>query len=147
MAKKIKVSEQITTTTYLLDLHNGAVRKVDVPSNWKVTFGPTIPYSGKYTGRDGGTALRFYEGNKENLRAVFTDVIAFRDASIAVLDKKVSTQQKVVHEDTPQGGRNVVVTAVTSEWVDPNAESNEPNPMRKALAAPDIFQTAKFSVD
>lgn len=107
---------------YILELTGGGVRRVTVPASWKLTFGPTIPYAGKgmTSVAGGGTALRFYEGNKENLRAVFTDVKAFRDAAMPVMERRTQVQRKVVEKKTPSGTKNVEVEARVTEWVNPD---------------------------
>ena len=111
--------------TYILELQNGNIRKVSVPPTWKLTFGPTIPYSGKYTGTSNGTALRFYEGNKDNLRAVFTDVKAFRDESIDVMERRTEIQRKVVQQNNEGGVHNVEIAAHITQWVNPDDDSVE----------------------
>lgn len=103
-------------TTYILETTKG-VRKVTVPSAWKVTFGPLI--AGK-TGGPGTLALRFYENNKENQRAIFTDVNSFRDEAIPIMEKVTRTKQQVMRKDGPAGSRDVIVEARMTEWVDPN---------------------------
>lgn len=52
---------------------------IEVPANWKVTFANVNPNSPN-TGGNGGHCLRVYEGEK--LRAVYCDIVAFRDLSI-----------------------------------------------------------------
>lgn len=114
------------TKTYILDLNNGNMRRVEVPASWKLTFGPTIPYTGKngmVPVSQGGTALRFYEGNKENLRAVFTDVRAFRDSSVPVMEKRTETQKKVIKKASAGGMHDVHVEARVTEWVNPDDET------------------------
>lgn len=125
--KKTNVKKP-TTKTYFLDLQNNDVRKVEVPSHWTLTFGPTIPYAGKNTGVPYGTALRFYEDKgKTELRACFTDVKAFRDSSIPVLEKRTKTQHKIMQQQTKQGVQNAEVAVSVTEWVNPDAidEKNE----------------------
>jgi hypothetical protein len=74
---------------YLVERKSGKFI-VEVPDDWKVTFGAMAP-GGKnpYSGH-GGWTLRFYE-TKEKQRAVFTDVVSFRDLSLPVkkLVKKI----------------------------------------------------------
>lgn len=117
-----KQSEQpVTNKTYILTCANGTIRKVTVPSTWKLTFGPTVPYAPKEGYRtDRGYSLRFYEGAKENLRAVFSDVVAFRDDSIGILERKTEVQKKVIKKQTPQGAKDVVVEARVTEWSNPD---------------------------
>lgn len=128
------------TKTYILELKNGNTRRVEVPANWKLTFGPTVPYAGKYTGTSEGTALRFYEGNKENLRAIFTDVKSFRDSSIPVMERKTETTRQVVQRQDAGGAKNVIVEARVTEWVNP--DDDEP---QAAAAAPFLAALAEMN--
>jgi hypothetical protein len=128
------------TKTYLLTLQNGDLRKVTVPTAWKMTFGLTAPYAAKGAGYNHGLALRFYEGSEKNLRAVFTDVTAVRDESIAILEKRTETQRKVVTRHTPQGAKDVVVEARVTEWLNPDDEGEQAiNPFAQQLK-PDMLQ-------
>lgn len=127
------------TKTYVLELNNGNLRKVTVPATWKLTFGPTIPYAGKGSGVSNGTALRFYEGSsKENLRAAFTDVRAFRDASIEVQERRTETKSQVVAQNGPGGMSNAIVEARITQWVDPDDET--PGERNETAAAPYLAQ-------
>lgn len=111
------------TKTYVLELKNGDTRKITVPAHWKLTYGNVVPYQGKDArGGEARIALRLYEGNKENLRAVYTDVVAFRDADIATLEKRTSVKRQARVERTEDGDRDVVVEARMTEWVDPDKE-------------------------
>lgn len=120
MTKTTDKTETVKNKTYILTLNNNDIRKVTVPGNWKLTFGPTIPYAGKGTGINNGTALRFYEGDKDKLRACFTDVKAFRDADIPVQERRTQTSRKVVQKAAPGGAKNVEVIAQVTEWFDPD---------------------------
>lgn len=135
--RKTKISEEtIGTKTYILDLKSGRIRKVTVPANWKLTFGLTAPYSNKGAAYNEGLALRFYEGTKDNLRMVFTDVKAFRDASITIAERITQTQRKVVQRHEKGGSKDVVVEARVTEWMNPDeadSEAEKPNPFLLAL--------------
>lgn len=109
------------TKTYILELRNGKQRKLDVPEDWKVTFGPLIPGD---RGGNGTLALRFYEG-KDKQRAIFTDVASFRDASIPILEKFTKTQSKRHTKHTPEGAKDFVVEARMTGWRDPDAPDDE----------------------
>jgi len=70
---------------------------VEIPGNWKITFGPWSPqtrsdapktYSEADNQRKPGWILRVYEG-KEKQRAVFTNVESFRDLSIPLFRRKI----------------------------------------------------------
>lgn len=131
MAKKQKQQEK--TVTYLLTMKNGNLQKLTVPAAWKVTFGPIAPGSKGYESNGGsGMCLRFYESGNQQ-RAVFTDVKAFRDTSIAIQERITKTKQQTVRKDTPQGSKDFVVEAKISEWRDPD---NPEAPSDEFLALP-----------
>jgi hypothetical protein len=120
-----------TNKTYILELKNGDTRKVTVPSHWKMTYGSLVPFKaqgGVYEAGRSGVALRFYEGTKENLRAVMTDVVAIRDADMAILEKRTTVQRKSAQRQTNQGAKDVVIEARMTEWVNPDDEDASPVP-------------------
>lgn len=112
--------------TFILTLKNGDIRKITIPNTWKITFGNVVPYEGK-DGRHGEhrIALRLYEGSKENLRAVMTDVIAFREDTIKVLERQTKVQRQAAQKHSNQGMKDVVVEARITEWVDPDNEEGD----------------------
>lgn len=115
MRKKEPPTENGGKTTYIMHLRSGELRRITVPSNWRVTFGPLVP--GK-EGR-GSPGLRFYEG--DNQRACFTDVESFRDASIDIEERVTREKQQVMRKETPSGSKDYVVSARVSEWRNPDA--------------------------
>jgi hypothetical protein len=114
------------TKTFILELKNGGIREVTIPSTWKLTFGQLIPHTLREThGASSQVALRIYEGSKENLRAVMTDVVAVRDASMAIREKRTTVQRKVAQKHTTHGAKDVVVEARVTEWVNPDADEDD----------------------
>lgn len=116
------------TKTFVMGLTGGRLRRITVPASWKVTFGPCVPGGNKQGYTNGsdkfGMSLRFYEG-KDHQRAVFTDVIWFRDASLKVEERVTKTKQKVIDKETPSGRKGMVVEARITEWRDPEAPDDE----------------------
>lgn len=115
------------TKTYILELKNGDTRKITIPAHWKITYGNVVPYQGK--GSHSGehrVALRLYDGSKENLRAVMTDVAAIRDESIKVLERRTSVKRQAAQKKTSQGMKDIVIEARMTEWVNPDAEEDDP---------------------
>lgn len=114
--------------TYLLETKNGGQRRLTVPSSWKVTFGPTVPFerkgAGGYRGDEGTWALRLYEKG-DKLRAIFTDVKSFRDMDIQVQEKRITTKRQTVEKADRHGGKNVVAEARIEEWVDPDSPESD----------------------
>jgi len=131
MTKSTKTSG--AQKTYVLELKNGDTRKITVPAHWKLTYGNVVPYQGKNSHpSEARVALRLYDGTKENLRAVYTDVVSFRDASIGTLEKRTSVQRKAHQKATDKGMRDVIVEARVTEWVDPdNEDSSAPSEFKR----------------
>ena len=65
--------------TYEIVTNEGRMR-MEIPDSWKVTYGPVSPGSKSY---GDGNALRVYE-NETKQRAIFLNVVSFRDLSIPV---------------------------------------------------------------
>lgn len=112
--------------TYVLEKTNGQKSRVTVPAAWKLTFGPIwIPAKGN--SHELKYALRFYEGNKENQRAVFSDVKSFRDTSIQIEEQVTKTRAETYYKDTRNGRKAVQAEAKVTEWANPDApDESEP---------------------
>lgn len=99
---------------------SGETRIITIPESWKVTYGPVSPGS-KY---GDGNVLRVYE-SKEKQRAIFTNVVSFRDLSIPVR-KLVKDKDEMLRLKNEKG-------KVTSEdkltisdvWIDETPETRE----------------------
>lgn len=123
MAKRAARAAAGETKTYALELKNGDTRRITIPSDWKLTFGQLVPHTLRDTnGRSSMVALRIYGKSKEDLRAVMTDVVAFRDMSFDLLEKRTKVQRQTAQKRTPQGMKDVIVEAAVSEWVNPDAD-------------------------
>jgi len=115
----------IQNVTYILNLTNGSVRKIVIPENWTVTFGPAVPPDMKSSRYDKGAwALRIYAPKKQQ-RAIFTDVTSFRIDSIKILEKVVETKRKVVQAQEEGGRQNYVVEAKATRWENPDIPGGE----------------------
>lgn len=114
------------TRTYILTLKGGNTRRITVPASYKITFGNVLPYQGKdqRNSVESRIALRFYEGSKENLRAVMLDVVDFRDASLPVIEKRTSVKREVAQKQTKHGSKDVILEARVTEWVNPDDEAD-----------------------
>lgn len=119
MASK-KTTVATIEKTYIMDLSGGRLRRITVPASWKVTFGPLVPRREDDRHQHKTFALRFYEG-KDQQRAIFTDVLSFRDESLKVEERITKTKQQVVKKEAPGGAREMVVEARITEWRDPLA--------------------------
>ena len=130
-------------TTYLILHEDGTKRKVTVPSTWKVTFGPIARTSS--APRPNGyqqkmpIALRFYEAETKQ-RAVFTDVVSFRDMSIIIEEEVVDVQQKHGKIELEGGGSKAVTANVqTKQWLNPDDDTDTEDRTEANLIALDSF--------
>jgi hypothetical protein len=87
--------------------------RIDIPANFKVTFGSLTPGS-KY---GGAMALRVYESETKQ-RAVFTDVVSFRDLSIPVRKYVKNTKSRAESERDSKGHRGSHEVEFNDEWVE-----------------------------
>ena len=128
--------EKKDNRTYLLEMYDGSKRKITVPAKWKVTFGPAaIPRTGlkgKNVPQNAigkmPMAIRFYEP-KDQQRAIFTDVINFRDMSIPILEERVEVKTKRGTLSVDGANRNVSMNATIKQWLNPDEDSEEQNPL------------------
>lgn len=131
--KKGKCQCAKVLTTYLITHDNGDERRITVPSNWKVTFGPAAKGIRAGTGSNYKIplALRFYEAETKQ-RAIFTDVVSFRDLNIPIQIKKKSVQEKSGFMECDGQRKATTFQATTEEWVNPDADAPNydllPNP-------------------
>jgi hypothetical protein len=104
-------------TTYLLTMKDGDLKKITIPSSWKLTFGCLFPGS-KGIAPSGGAALRVYDGTQQ--KAVFTDVESFRDMGIQIEERITTTKQETYTKQGDGAGKAVVVEAQIHEWRNPD---------------------------
>lgn len=123
--KRTKKPSPPGTTTYILDTKKHEQRRVTVPQSWRLTFGPTVPYNKNGHGEN-QWGLRFYDG--QALKAIFTDVIAFRDMGIECVEKRVKVTRQQVSKADRNGGKDVFAEARIEEWVDPDAPDTPIDP-------------------
>jgi len=113
--------------TYLITHENGTRRKITVPADWKVTFGPAAKGL-KHDGTRGlkiPLALRFYESDTKQ-RAIFTDVVSFRDTSIKIEEEKVRIQEKDGYTECEGVRQRTTFQAKVREWINPDAIAETP---------------------
>lgn len=89
--------------------------RVTIPADYKVTFGPVQPGSRGYG--DEGNCLRIYESETKQ-RAVFVNVVSFRDLSIPVERRVKRTKEKQKREYDADGNlkENSEVAVDAGDW-------------------------------
>lgn len=103
----------MATRTYEIVTTEGRLR-MEIDESWKVTYGPVS--QGKGYGSE--NALRIYEdAAKERQRAVFTNVISFRDLSIPVQRLVIRERGKEKWSVDENGRRRISSTQYETKWV------------------------------
>ena len=90
--------------------------RVTIPADYKVTFGPVQPGRPDY---DNGNCLRIYESETKQ-RAVFVNVVSFRDLSIPVQKRSKTVKNSSKSERDSKGNAKSKAETVVeeSEWED-----------------------------
>lgn len=101
------------TRTLLIERANGNFTKVEnIPPDAKVTFGGVNPTAQGY---NKSYCLRVYT-SKDNQLAVFTDVVAFRDSTLKIMERKIKRNSTSGSEFGPNGGLLRVEAVSSAEW-------------------------------
>lgn len=103
----------------ILTMQDGTQKKLEIPSDWKVTFGALVPGQKESAGRLG---LRLWSGSKgrEMQHAVFTNVESFRDAEIALLEQVEETQSETFVRQGDESGEAIQAEVKVKKWVNPD---------------------------
>lgn len=117
LATEVEVVDPGTTDndvrTYEIK-QSGERFRIDIPANFKVTFGPLTPGS-KFGG--GAYALRVYESDTKQ-RAVFVGVDSFRDLSIPYRRYVKNTKSNSQSEHTSKKDSASSEVVRSDEWVE-----------------------------
>ncbi len=126
MPKKSPVHYDNKMTTYLIEFKNGKRQRITVPSEWKVTFGPAAAGVNKASNGDRQMplALRFYESTNKQ-RAIFTDVVNFRDVGIKIEEEQINIQEKQGYVEVDGKRKATSFKAETRDWVNPDSVSSD----------------------
>ena len=113
------MSDEPESTTKYLVLQAGGEFVIEVPSDYKLTFGAVNPGNGAVGGRD-LHCLRVYDGpnaKTSNLRAVYCDVRGFRDLSIPLARKvQKETGSSSWTMDSEGGFERTAKREIESSW-------------------------------
>lgn len=128
------------TRTLLITKTNGDEVQIDIPESYKVTFGPAfVTTKEEISGKKVPMALRIYESDKMQL-AIFTDVVGFRDMAIPIRVKQIKNQTKQGFVECEGVRKHTTFTATTSEWVNPDATTEEKPKLISRPADSEMFE-------
>lgn len=106
------------TKTLILELNNQKDRKVVIPNDWTITFGP-IGVGARHDGNS-THVLRLYEdASKKKLKAVFRNVVAFHEEGIEILEKVVRKKNKTFRKKGTNGDQTYSAEVRQTTWTNP----------------------------
>lgn len=112
------------TKTLILELRGEKDRKLVIPADWTITFGPIGV--GVRGGEDSAHVLRLYsDAGKKNLKAVFRNIVAFHEEGITILEKVVRRKNKVFKKAGAHGDQVYSAEVRRTAWTNPYAEEVE----------------------
>lgn len=103
----------------LLSMQDGTQKKLEIPEDWKITFGALIPGQKESAGKIG---LRLWSGSKgrEIQHAVFTNVESFRDMSIEIMEQIEERQTETFVRAGSEDGEAIQADVRVKKWVNPD---------------------------
>lgn len=107
----------------IVETNEGPVLVEGIPDDAKITYGPMTPGSKSYQGNE--RTLRIYTSNTNQL-AVFVGVSAFRDLSLTIKKRKITSRGGTHSVVGPDGTSHNVTSASTWEWVEDSGDVDEP---------------------
>ena len=112
------------TKTLILEMNKGDDRKVTIPADWTITFGP-IGVGARHDGNS-THVLRLYEdAGKKKLKAVFRNITAFHEEGIQILEKVVRKKNKTFKRKERNGEKTYAAEVRQTTWRDPYMEEDE----------------------
>ena len=112
------------TKTLILEMQGNQSRKVIIPEDWTITFGPI----GVGVRSDGNSThvLRLYEdAGKKKLKAVFRNIIAFHEEGIQILEKCVRKKNKTFKKQGSNGEQTYAAEVRQTTWKDPYSDETD----------------------
>lgn len=125
MAKAKTAEPEIRTL--LVTMKNGNIRKIDIPADWIVSYGP-VAVGARNNHGDSPNVLRIYSDvGRKNLKAVFKDVVSFVDESISILERVTKTKKKAFNKKAGNGNQSYTAEVRRTFWRDPFADTEDDN--------------------
>lgn len=108
MTKRKEKCAEVDTVQILMEKTDGSRMYVTIPSEYEVTFAPLFARTTKGFGErnDLRYCVRVYALNPKRIRAVFADVISFRDVTMPV-SKEIITEKGAIKYRVDENGEEM----------------------------------------
>ncbi|MEB3212683.1 MAG: hypothetical protein VKL39_15090 [Leptolyngbyaceae bacterium] len=110
--------------TLIVELKDGKDRKITIPDDWIITFGPVA--IGARSSDDSSHVLRLYgDSGKKQLKAVFRNVRSFHEEGIQIFEKVVRKKNKTFRKEGANGGQTYSAEVRQTTWRNPFEDDPE----------------------
>ena len=114
----------------LLQKYDEVEIMIEIPDDAKVTFGPFCPPTKSGGGGNSSGTLRVYQGTKDNIIAVITSLVGFRDPAMYFAEKIAVEVGDTIWKDNRDGYKRTSSVEKRYEWKGPVLEAGS-QPKRK----------------
>lgn len=112
------------TKTLLVQMRDAKDRKITIPEDWTITFGP-IAVGARSDGNSAHVLRLYADAGKKHLKAVFRNVTSFHEEGIDIREKVVRKKNKSFRRAGMKGDQTYSAEVRQTSWVDPFADEPE----------------------
>lgn len=116
---------EVETKTLILEMQGNKDRKVVVPADWTITFGPIGVGSRSGDGNSAHVLRLYSDAGKTKLKAVFRNIVAFHEEGIIILEKVVRKKAKTFKKAGANGDQHYSAEVRQTSWTNPYADDPE----------------------
>lgn len=115
----------MTDKTLILEIKGGKERRMTIPADWVITFGP-VAVGARFNGDDSVNCLRLYSDvKKTQLKAVFRNVVSFFEEGIEIREKVVRKKRKTFTRNEKNGAQSYQAEVRQTTWRDPFSDEED----------------------
>jgi hypothetical protein len=116
----------MTNRVLLAEIRGGSLRKIVIPDDWCITFGPVAVGVARQPNQESPNVLRIYADKKrDNLMAVYRDIVSVSDERIEITERKVHKKQKIFSKKGGNGQQSYAAEIRKTVWSNPFADEPE----------------------
>lgn len=112
------------TKTLILEMNGEKDRKLIIPGDWTITFGP-IGVGARHDGNSTHVLRLYADAGKKDLKAVFRNIVAFHEEGITILEKVVRKKNKTFKKAGTNGDQTYSAEIRRTAWTNPYADEIE----------------------
>lgn len=112
------------TKTLHIEMTKGNDRKITIPSDWTITFGP-VAIGARNLGESPNVLRLYADAGKKHLKAVFRGVAAFHEEGIEIAEKVVRTKKRTFKRGEKNGEQTYAAEVRQTSWRNPFADDDD----------------------